>query len=200
MLRGFSGSDDDRAAVFDICVRTGDAGRDARAAASAVDGAVDGAAEVAVAGLLDRYAAPYLELEPEFALVAELDGVVVGYALGALDTRGFADRFEAWRGNGAGGGDSLNDVERREHAESLRSPESVAYPSHLHIDLLPAAQGRGAGRLLIEELVTRLAAAGSTGVHLGVDPRNIGALAFYPRVGFTEVRRSPDAVVFTRRL
>ena len=74
------------------------------------------------------------------------------------------------------------------------------YPSHLHIDLLPDAQGQGAGRRLIETLTTSLAAHGSPGVHLGVAVRNQNARAFYERVGFTEFSRTEDTVTFVMPL
>ncbi|MCS5713803.1 GNAT family N-acetyltransferase [Herbiconiux sp. CPCC 205716] len=170
----------DRAAVLAICVRTGDAGRDATALHP--DPRV----------LTDRWAAPYLDLEPELAVLAELDGDVLGYVLGTADTARFAERFAAHPS-------SLTADERKEHAAGLISPEAARLPAHLHIDLLPAAQGRGAGRSLIEAFVAALP-AGTAGVHLVVDPANTGAQAFYPRVGFRELRRDAHGVVFGREL
>ena len=151
--------------MLEICVRTGDAGADATGLHA--DPRV----------LTDRWAAPYLDLEPEHAWVAELDGTVVGYLLGASDTHGFARRF-------AEHPSSLTVAERESHADGLRADAPEAYPAHLHVDILPGAQGRGVGRMLIEAFLAQLAAEGVPGVHLGVDPRNTGALAFYPRVGF----------------
>jgi ribosomal protein S18 acetylase RimI-like enzyme len=194
----------DRAAVLDICVKTGDAGGDATAL------------HADPRALTDRYATPYLELEPGWAWVATLaagsdDGIggdddrddtgdgahhrapVVGYLLGAPDTTAFAARFAGWPS-------SLTPAERTAHAAAMLLPERHDYPAHLHIDLLPRAQGRGAGRALVQTLVDHLAARNVPGLHLVADPRNHGALAFYPRVGFTELRRTTDAVVFGRRL
>ncbi|MGB7979221.1 MAG: GNAT family N-acetyltransferase, partial [Candidatus Nanopelagicales bacterium] len=74
------------------------------------------------------------------------------------------------------------------------------FPAHLHIDLLPEAQGRGLGRALIEAFVTTLRDAEVTGVHLGVDRRNHGALSFYQRLGFTRWPGSGDAGVLVRDL
>jgi ribosomal protein S18 acetylase RimI-like enzyme len=73
---------------------------------------------------------------------------------------------------------------------------AARYPSHLHIDLLPEAQGRGYGRALLDRLLAGLADAGSPGVHLGVDPANTGALGFYRRWGFTELAHSPGVIYF----
>jgi ribosomal protein S18 acetylase RimI-like enzyme len=170
----------DRAAVLEICVRTGDAGRDASG--------LHPDARV----LTDRYATPYLDLEPELAVLATVDDEVVGYVLGTADTARFAERFAAHPS-------SLASLEHRKHAGRLLIAEAAELPAHLHIDLLPAAQGRGAGRALIEAFVAALP-AGTAGVHLVVDPANTGAQAFYPRAGFRELRRSSDGVVYGRLL
>jgi ribosomal protein S18 acetylase RimI-like enzyme len=175
----------DRAAVLEICLKTGDAGADATAAYPDPR------------ELTERYAAPYLDLEPGLAFVAEQDGgqdgeqggEVLGYVLGASDTRAFAARFAARES-------SLSEAARAEHAAGMLVPEIAEFPAHLHVDLLPAAQGRGAGRMLVETLLDALRAAGVPGVHLEVDPRNTGALAFYPRLGFAQ----PHPGFFTRVL
>lgn len=39
------------------------------------------------------------------------------------------------------------------------------YPAHLHVDLLPRAQGHGVGQRLMAALFARLAAFGAPGVH-----------------------------------
>ncbi len=74
------------------------------------------------------------------------------------------------------------------------------YPSHLHIDLLPAAQGRGAGRRLVQRLATSLHDAGSSGIHLGVSSRNHRAIGFYRRLGFAELVNDEHHLVFGMRL
>jgi len=175
----------DTAAVLDICVRTGDAGRDATGL------------HPDARALTDRYSAPYLALEPEWALVAEADGEVVGYLVGTPDTRAFAERFAQWPS-------SLTAAERAAHvaglSTSVTAEELRDYPAHLHIDLLPAAQGRGAGRMLVETFVAKLAGAGVPGIQLVVDPANTGAQSFYPRVGFERRRELADGVLFVRSL
>ncbi|GLK15742.1 GNAT family N-acetyltransferase [Herbiconiux flava] len=170
----------DRAAVLEICVRTGDAGRDASGL------------HPDLRVLTDRWATPYLDLEPALAVLATVGDEVVGYVLGTADTVRFAERFAAHPS-------SLTPLERRKHAGRLLIVEAADLPAHLHIDLLPAAQGRGAGRALIEAFVAALP-AGTAGVHLGVDAANTGAQAFYPRVGFRELRRDADGVLFGRML
>jgi ribosomal protein S18 acetylase RimI-like enzyme len=58
------------------------------------------------------------------------------------------------------------------------------YPSHLHIDLLPRAQGRGLGRAMMERVLDLLRRHGSRGAHLGVSLPNRAAQAFYRKLGF----------------
>ncbi len=70
------------------------------------------------------------------------------------------------------------------------------YPAELHIDLLPAAQGAGWGRRLMQTFLDALREAGVPGVHLGVSTANPGAIAFYRRLGFTPLEEAPDTVVF----
>ena len=73
------------------------------------------------------------------------------------------------------------------------------YPSHLHIDLLPRAQGRGLGRRLMDTQVAALAGRGSRGVHFFVRAGNQRALGFYRHLGFTQLR-DDDGYVLGMRL
>jgi ribosomal protein S18 acetylase RimI-like enzyme len=140
------------------------------------------------------YAEPYLHLERASArLLVDESGAVVGYVVAAVDS---ADLYARWRRDWSPrfalpAGPSTEEV-RRLHA-LLAQPEQMlpcaetlaAHPSHLHIDLLPQARGGGWGRRLLAEALAGLAAAGSPGVHLGVDPANAAAQRFYRRVGFS---------------
>jgi GNAT superfamily N-acetyltransferase len=64
-----------------------------------------------------------------------------------------------------------------------------AYPSHLHIDLLVRAHGRGYGRRMLEQVMDKLRQRGSPGAHLGVSMMNTPAFGFYQRLGFRELVR-----------
>jgi ribosomal protein S18 acetylase RimI-like enzyme len=87
------------------------------------------------------------------------------------------------------------------HAPARAPADLVAaYPSHLHIDLLPRLQGQGWGRRLINTLLERLRAVGSHGLHLGVAAANTDAQAFYRAVGFTEVDDDGVTVTFAMPL
>jgi ribosomal protein S18 acetylase RimI-like enzyme len=76
-------------------------------------------------------------------------------------------------------------------------PELNDYPAHLHIDLLPAAQGQGLGRELIATLLEELRRREVAGIHLEMDGNNTGAGIFYQRLGFTELPSSvPESPVY----
>ncbi|MEZ5296376.1 MAG: GNAT family N-acetyltransferase [Ilumatobacteraceae bacterium] len=140
---------------------------------------------------------------PERLRLVNDGDVPVGYVIGALDSRSFErderDWWPCWERHRSG--------RVRPSATGPRSFVRHRSPRrgrrrlpHLHIDLLPEAQGRGAGRRLIETLTASLAADGSRGVHLGVAMQNENARAFYERVGFAEFARTDDTVTFVMPL
>ena len=176
-IRAYRPSDLDT--VYDICVRTADDGQDGRGRHSS-DRLVG-----------DVYAAPYVVLEPEHAHVLD-DGTgrAIGYVIGTADTARFVRRYrEEWLPRVAGRyGDDPRDrelLDRLHGPEYMLQPTLTEHPAHLHIDLLPEAQGRGLGRSMIRAFLDGLRAAGVRGVHLGVSPTNTAARAFYRRLGFT---------------
>jgi ribosomal protein S18 acetylase RimI-like enzyme len=66
------------------------------------------------------------------------------------------------------------------------------YPSHLHIDLLEKAQGRGIGKAMMLIVLETLREQGSKGVHLGMGAQNSRAFAFYTKLGFTLLDKNDD--------
>ncbi len=74
------------------------------------------------------------------------------------------------------------------------------HPSHLHIDLLPEAQGAGWGRRMMDTLFDALHGAGSAGVHWGVSTANQPALGFYRHLGAAELAADELTVTFGVRL
>jgi len=64
------------------------------------------------------------------------------------------------------------------------------------IAVAPEAQGRGAGRRLIDAWLARIWSLGSPGAHLGVSPANTRAMGFYEATGWTRLD-VPWGVVFT---
>jgi GNAT superfamily N-acetyltransferase len=180
----------DEPGAYHVCLKTGDHGR---------DGAPFYRNDPDALGRI--YVGPYLMFEPELSLILEDDEGICGYALGAFDSRGFYDRYEKeWRpglaarfpapANDPSDWTPLEQVYYCYHHPDYFCPEPyAAYPSHLHIDLLPRAQGRGHGRRMLEQVTTLLARRGSPGAHLGVSVVNAPAIAFYKRLGFHELAR-----------
>lgn len=198
-LRPFRAEDTE--ALVEVCTRTADSGGDAT-------------------GHLpdDRlwsqiYLLPYLERHPDLAFVVEVvpdDGgagpVPAGYIVGTDDSAAFHEWFVAqwWPAQGLPGPGDVPEGTQRQLLERGRIGPGAeypeGYPAHLHIDLLPVTQGRGAGRSLMERLCTELAARGVPGVHATAGVGNPGALAFYPRVGFTALPEVDGGQTFVRRL
>jgi ribosomal protein S18 acetylase RimI-like enzyme len=84
----------------------------------------------------------------------------------------------------------VQQVHHTYHHPDYFCPEPYeAYPSHLHIDLLPRAQGRGFGRRMIEQNLETLRRRGSPGAHLGLSTLNTRAYGFYERLSFRELCR-----------
>jgi ribosomal protein S18 acetylase RimI-like enzyme len=177
----------DRAALYDICVRTGFEGGDAR------DRHLD-----APDLLPDIFAGPYADLEPDLAFVLD-DGTgqAVGYIVGTADTAAFVARYrEEWLPKVEHGYPLVQGEPRtptEEMALLLRTPERMilpelaGYPAHLHIDLLPEYQRSGHGRELMRVFLGALARKGVPAVHLSMVTANVAARAFYDRVGFREI-------------
>lgn len=147
------------------------------------------------------FVGPYLKFEPELSLILEDEQGICGYALGAFDTRKFFARYEAeWRPDlcarfpapqdDPGRWTRVQQVYHWYHNPDYFYPEPYeTYPSHLHIDLLPRAQGRGYGRRMLEQVMDKLRQRGSPGAHLGVSMVNTPAFGFYQRLGFHELIR-----------
>ena len=180
---------EDLKALYDIALKTGNAGEDATHLYA--DPKLPG----------NVYAAPYLLHEPQFAFVAEDEGGVAGYIVGARNTQAFAELLEtAWwptlRSQHADPSDLDFDTWTPDQLlaflihHPFKTPQRIVdtYPSHLHINLLPRAQGQGLGAQLMDRFLMSMDAAGSRGVHLGVHPANERALRFYENYGFREVK------------
>ena len=180
----------DERAAYHVCMKTGDHGADGERYFREDPDAL---------GRI--YVGPYLTFEPGLALVLEDDQGVCGYALGAFDSRDFYARYESeWRPKLCAQflppqGDParwtrVQQVHHVYHHADYFCPEPYdQYPSHMHIDLLPRAQGRGYGRRMMEQVMGRLRERGSPGAHLGVTTLNTRAQGFYQRLGFRELTR-----------
>lgn len=184
----------DQSAAYHVCLKTGDNGRDGEPFYRDDPDAL---------GRI--FVGPYLKFAPELGVILEDTHGACGYALGALDTRTFFARYEAeWRPAlcaqfPAPTGDPAQwtrtqQIHHLYHHPDYFAPEPYAdFPSHLHIDLLPRAQGRGYGRRMLERVMANLRARGSPGAHLGVSTLNLPAHGFYARLGFHEIARTGPA-------
>ena len=180
----------DEAGAYHVCLKTGDSGKDGEPFYRDDPDAL---------GRI--FVGPYLAYEPELSLILEDAQGICGYALGAFDSRAFFKRYEAeWRPNlcarfPAPQGDPaawtrVQQVHHGYHHPDYFCPEPYeTYPSHLHIDLLARARGRGYGRRMLEQVMGKLRDRGSPGAHLGVSALNPSAFGFYQRLGFRELIR-----------
>jgi len=191
----------DRAALYDICVRTAADGQDARGLYSSDE------------MMPDVYAGPYAQLEPGLAFVLADPRAdpprVVGYVVGTSDTENFVRAYRStWipllDGKYPVPPDpprTLEDWLLSSHyrPERMLLAELRDYPAHLHIDLLPDYQGQGYGTALIETFFAAAAEAGADGVHVSVAPANVRAPRFYARFGFHEIPAGNDSVLYLGR-
>jgi len=173
---------------YEICLKTGDEGKDA-------------------AGLFSDqyllghyYAAPYLVYQRGICFVAEYEYRPQGYIVAAADTESFNQWMEEqWLPPLRRQYPNPFPLARSEKEKSIvefihkrqfpidddERPWLKDYPAHLHIDLLPCIQGKGQGRVLIDSLINELIQKGVSGLHLGVGASNTGAVSFYKKTGFT---------------
>jgi ribosomal protein S18 acetylase RimI-like enzyme len=175
----------DRAAVYQICVATADAGRGVRGRYSTDD------------LVPDTVAGPYLFLEPEHAYVLDSGGRAVGYVIGTASTPGFVAGYrQRWlprlraRYQPPPGAPATAEEHRLDvmfHPERWLLPELAPHPAHLHINLLADYRGAGHGRKLINTFLASVAAAGAASCYLGVRHENLGARRFYARLGWRPV-------------
>ncbi|MDX6328738.1 MAG: hypothetical protein QOI83_1121 [Streptomycetaceae bacterium] len=176
---------EDRAALYDICVRTGHEGGDARHLYSDQE------------LLPSIFAGPYAQLDPDLAFVADDGCRAVGYIVGTADTEAFVERYrKEWLPALAyryppperppvTPGEEMTGL--MHCPERMVLPELAGYPAHLHIDLLPSHQRAGHGRALMERFLGALADKGVKAVHLGMLTANTPARAFYDHLGFHEI-------------
>lgn len=179
----------DLPALYRACLLTGRAGDDASADHDDPD----------LLGHL--WVGPQATFDPALCDVVDDERGVAGYLVGV----GSTSDFEAWCEQrwwpGLRERYPLGVARREADAALVRSihrPEvtpaaiTEVFPAHLHVNLLPRAQGQGIGRMLIERLADRLQQRGISGLHLGVDADNARAIAFYRHLGFAEVAVEDD--------
>jgi len=189
-IRPYNTSDHDT--VYEICLKTGNSGKSAEHLHD----------DPMILGHI--YAGSYITLEPESAFLLEDEMGVCGYIIGALNTQSFFNKVKS---------DWLPDI-RKQYTDPSESskpwnkdeecihllfhPEIPLdlpdYPSHLHIDLLPRAQGKGLGRKMMDHFMNNLKERGSKGLHLGLGIENHRAFKFYKKYGMKELKRNSDTI------
>jgi len=180
-------------AVYDICLKTGDAGRDA----------TDQYDDPDLIGHV--YAGPYVVMDGLISFVAEDDEGILGYAVGAADTRGFEEQLERdwWpfvrQNYPEPTGDPTSWTMDQRRIWSIHHPAVVPeeivqdYPAHIHMNLLPRAQGRGIGSRLLDAWLNEAQRQGVSSVHAGVSAVNEAGLAFWTARGFEPVKSVRDS-------
>jgi len=188
---------EDEAAISDICVRTAASGEDARGNYSRPD----------LPGMI--WAVPYVHYNSEHCFVVDDGtGTAIGYIVTAANTRA----YEAWQQDNwwprvaaflnafepqtEGDQNFLKALEQNQKPAPDYADE---YPAHLHINLLPQAQGGGFGGKLMRTALARLREDGVSGIHLGVNRENHRAIGFYKAMGFEQVADN-GAPIFARAI
>jgi GNAT superfamily N-acetyltransferase len=174
----------DLEAVYAICLQTGDAGLDASALYK----------DPKLIGHI--YAAPYVVLKEAISFVAEDKNGLLGYAVGAVDTREFEAELEVkwwpelrkayFEPQGERSDWTLDELRARTIHHPAQVPDDIvkSYPSHIHMNLLPRSQGKGIGSRLLEAWIKSARLMGVTGVHAGVSAVNSSGLKFWTARGF----------------
>lgn len=178
----------DLGAVYEICLKTGDAGRDAEHLFE----------DPKLVGHV--YGAPYLVLEGCISFVAEDEAGVLGYAVGAPDTRSYekilvSEWLPDLRSRYPLPGGPSDDWSPDEHyCDLIHNPRPIPeeivreFPAHIHMNLLQRARGRGVGSALLEAWVEAARQEQVRAVHAGVSATNLAGLKFWTSRGFTSVR------------
>jgi len=187
---------------YEICLKTGDEGKDASAFFS--DQYLIG----------HYYAAPYLVYQSGICFAAEFEYRPQGYIIAVPDTASFRQWMEEqWlppirkhfqRPFLPARSKKEKEIidlihERKFPVDISEQPWLTDYPAHLHIDLLPGIQGKGQGRVLIDTLFNELARRGVAGLHLGVGASNANAIAFYKKMGFTVLKEHDWGLTMGKR-
>jgi ribosomal protein S18 acetylase RimI-like enzyme len=141
----------------------------------------------------DLWTVVYTDVVPALALVASLEDRTVGYILGVANARSLPLAYlrcllplvvgRLWRGEYRQWRESLPYLWRSALEPSPHAPFEQ-FPAHLHINLLEAARGLGAGRALLDGFLAQLEAAGVPGVQLSTTDHNRAAVRLYEKLGF----------------
>ncbi|MGW0732473.1 GNAT family N-acetyltransferase [Streptomyces sp. NPDC002851] len=151
------------------------------------------------------YLDPYMDLEPDSLFVAVVDGALVGYLAGCLDSSKFPSENERMQKAirryrlivrpkttaffARGMVDMALATVRRE--STAGDFVDGRWPSHLHINVAPAVRGTGAADGLMRRWFDRLSETDSPGCHLQTLVENTRAVRFFERMGFAKHGPTP---------
>lgn len=186
--------------LYSICLETGNSGKNATPLFS--DPWLIG----------QYYAAPYLFYDQSLCFIAEKDDIPKGYILGTNNTIQFNNwlhtqwlpplrlRYPIIQ-------TEENEISKMEcnlretiHKKIEGNQWVSEYPAHLHIDLLPELQGKGIGRSLINVFLNELKTKKCTGIHLGVNSKNSGAIEFYKKMDFLILQQDTKSLIMGKHL
>jgi ribosomal protein S18 acetylase RimI-like enzyme len=182
----------DTSAVYEICLKTGNSGQDATHLFS----------DPLVLGHI--YVGPYMVFEPQSVFILEDDQGPCGYIMGVLDSQTYYQWMHSeWLPKirvdykkPTGDPDTWDETEKITNL--LFHPVSQrllpAFPSHLHIDLLSRAQGKGQGKLMMDRFIDYLRYNKISGVHLELSSKNERAFNFYRKYGMQELDRNNESI------
>ena len=180
--------DGDKAAVYDVCIRTARGGRGVGGRYSNDD------------LVPDIVAGPYLLLEPGHAFVLDNGERAVGYIIGTACTPDFVTAYrDRWlprlrdRYRPLSAAPVTEEEQRLDalfHPERLLRPELAPHPAHLHINMLDGYRRMGHGRELMSTFLASVAAANAPSCHLSARRENVDALRFYERLGWRPIEVS----------
>jgi len=155
--------------------------------------------------LADMITAYYTDFEPQSLWVAEVEGEVVGYLTGCLDSRRCL-RVMIWRiapkilFQALIRGIFLKKQVQRFMIAMLKSlklggfKRSIPfdkYPAHLHIDIKEGFRAQGLGRGLMEKFFAQAKNAGIPGIYLTTRKDNLAACSFFEKNGFSLLAQYP---------
>lgn len=183
--------------LYDICAKTAFNGGDARHLLS--DPMIIG----------QYFLAPYVIFNSDWCWVVEQEGVLLGYLVTTPDSKIFANwmktdwlpvvrqlypieahkklsRYETW-------------LRKLIHEDPKLENFVVDYPAHLHIDLLPEAQGKRLGSQLMALFEKKLIENNISGYHLAMSADN-SAGKFYESNGLTVLKQEPYVIFYGKQL
>ncbi|MDR0589435.1 MAG: GNAT family N-acetyltransferase [Spirochaetaceae bacterium] len=190
--------------LYDICLKTGDAGKDASALFHDPH-------------LLGHYyAAPYLFFDPSLCFIVEEDYTPQGYMVAAGDSpvfyrwldetwmpplrRRYSLPFPPGWAQSTPEQRLIDQLHRSAVPPEASVPWISRYPAHLHINLLPAIQGKGQGKALMAVLFAELGRRKIPGVYLGVAADNAAAIGFYNKIGFSVLQEEVWGITMGKEL